>query len=396
VKAAVIVFPGSNCDRDCKTAIERSTDATVEMVWHAETALPAGVDLVVLPGGFAYGDYLRCGAMAAQSPVMKAVKAEAERGIAVLGVCNGFQVLCEAGMLPGALLRNAGLKYVCKRVGLDVVNSQTRFTAAYRGKRQVEMTVGNGEGAYYADEATLDRLEAEGQVVFRYTENPNGSARDIAGIINGAGNVLGMMPHPDRAFEEALGSADGALLFQSVLASAGGHGVASEPVVICDYDPDWPARYEQLRALIAPVLGALATAIDHVGSTAVPGLAAKPTIDLVVRLRSAADLPAAIERLARLGYDHEGDFGIAGREAFATPAGYSTHDHHLYVCLPDWRGYDDQIAFRDHLRSHPSAARAYERLKRVLAARHGRDRTAYTNGKATFVSDVLKRAASIE
>ena len=220
MKAAVIVFPGSNCDRDCKTAIERSTDARVDMVWHAETTLPAGLDLIVLPGGFAYGDYLRCGAMAAQSPVMKAVRAEAGRGVAVLGVCNGFQILCEAGMLPGALLRNAGLKYVCKRVGLDVVNSQTRFTAAYRGKRQVEMTVGNGEGAYYADEATLDRLEAEGQVVFRYTNNPNGSARDIAGIINGRGNVLGMMPHPDRAFEEALGSADGALLFQSVLASA--------------------------------------------------------------------------------------------------------------------------------------------------------------------------------
>jgi phosphoribosylformylglycinamidine synthase I len=220
VKAAVIVFPGSNCDRDCKTAIERSTDATVEMVWHAETALPAGIDLSVLPGGFAYGDYLRCGAMAAQSPVMKAVRAGAERGVAVLGICNGFQVLCEAGMLPGALLRNAALKYVCKRVGLEVVNSQTRFTAAYRGNRRVEMTVGNGEGNYYADTATLDRLEGEGQVVFRYTDNPNGSARDIAGIVNGRGNVLGMMPHPDRAFEQALGSADGALLFQSVLASA--------------------------------------------------------------------------------------------------------------------------------------------------------------------------------
>jgi phosphoribosylformylglycinamidine synthase len=220
VKAAVIVFPGSNCDRDCKTAIERSTDATVEMVWHAETALPAGIDLIVLPGGFAYGDYLRCGAMAAQSPVMKAVRADAERGVAVLGICNGFQVLCEAGMLPGALLRNAGLKYVCKRVSLEVVNSQTRFTAAYRGKRRVEMTVGNGEGNYYADTATLDRIEGEGQVVFRYTDNPNGSARDIAGIVNGRGNVLGMMPHPDRAFEQALGSADGALLFQSVLASA--------------------------------------------------------------------------------------------------------------------------------------------------------------------------------
>ncbi|HLK25934.1 MAG TPA: phosphoribosylformylglycinamidine synthase subunit PurQ, partial [Caulobacteraceae bacterium] len=183
MKAAVIVFPGSNCDRDCRTAIERSTDASVEMVWHAETALPQGLDLIVLPGGFAYGDYLRCGAMAAQSAVMRPLKEAAARGVPVLGICNGFQVLCEAGMLPGALLRNAGLKYVCKRVGLDVVNSQTRFTAAYRGKRQVEMTVGNGEGNYYADEPTLDRLEGQGQVVFRYRDNPNGSARDIAGIV---------------------------------------------------------------------------------------------------------------------------------------------------------------------------------------------------------------------
>jgi phosphoribosylformylglycinamidine synthase len=220
VKAAVIVFPGSNCDRDCRTAIERTTGAEVAMVWHGESSLPDGLDLIVLPGGFSYGDYLRCGAMAAQSPVMRAVKAEGERGTAVLGVCNGFQILCEAGMLPGALLRNAGLKYVCTAVELDVVNSQTRFTAAYRGRRDVRMTVGNGEGNYFADEATLDRLDGEGRVVFRYRRNPNGSARDIAGIVNAAGNVLGMMPHPDRAFEAELGSADGALLFQSVLASA--------------------------------------------------------------------------------------------------------------------------------------------------------------------------------
>jgi phosphoribosylformylglycinamidine synthase subunit PurQ / glutaminase len=220
VKAAVIVFPGSNCDRDCKTAIERTTGAEVAMVWHGDSSLPGGLDLIVLPGGFSYGDYLRCGAMAAQSPVMRAVKAEAERGTAVLGVCNGFQILCEAGMLPGALLRNAGLKYVCTAVDLDVVNSQTRFTAGFRDRRDVSMTVGNGEGNYFADQAVLDRLEGEGQVVFRYRKNPNGSARDIAGIVNARGNVLGMMPHPDRAFEAELGSADGALLFQSVLASA--------------------------------------------------------------------------------------------------------------------------------------------------------------------------------
>jgi len=219
-KAAVVVFPGSNCDRDCKTAIERSTGAKVEMVWHQETALPDGLDLVVLPGGFSYGDYLRCGAMAAQSPVMRAVSAAADRGVAVVGICNGFQILTEAQMLPGALLRNAALKYVCRAVGLDVVNGQTRFTAGYAGRREVTMTIGNGEGNFFADAETLERLEGEGQVVFRYQENPNGSAHDIAGVINVKGNVLGLMPHPDRAFELELGSVDGATLFQSALASA--------------------------------------------------------------------------------------------------------------------------------------------------------------------------------
>jgi phosphoribosylformylglycinamidine synthase len=220
VRAAVVVFPGSNCDRDCKVALERSTGAQVNMVWHQDTRLPDGLDLIVLPGGFSYGDYLRCGAMAALSPVMREVAAAAERGVAVAGICNGFQILCEAGMLPGALLRNAALKYVCKPVSLDVVNAQTRFTAAFGARREATMTVGNGEGNFFADEETLDRLEGEGQVVFRYRENPNGSSRAVAGIVNRAGNVLGIMPHPDRAFEAELGSADGALLFQSVLASA--------------------------------------------------------------------------------------------------------------------------------------------------------------------------------
>jgi phosphoribosylformylglycinamidine synthase I len=220
MKAAVIVFPGSNCDRDCKVAIERSTGAHVDMVWHGDTTLPDAVDLIVLPGGFSYGDYLRCGAMAALSPIMAEVKAAAGRGVATVGICNGFQVLCEAGMLPGALLRNEKLKYVCKAVDLEVTNAQTRYTAGYSGRRQVTMTVGNGEGNFFADVDTLDRLEGEGQVVFRYLENPNGSARDIAGIVNARGNVLGLMPHPDRAFEAELGSADGALLFQSALASA--------------------------------------------------------------------------------------------------------------------------------------------------------------------------------
>jgi phosphoribosylformylglycinamidine synthase I len=220
VKAAVVVFPGSNCDRDCAVAVERSTGARVEMVWHQATELPDGLDLIVLPGGFSYGDYLRCGAMAAQSPVMRAVVKAAERGTAVVGICNGFQILCEARMLPGALLRNAALKYVCKAVDLEVTNSQTRFTAGYGDRRRARMTVGNGEGNYFADEATLDRLEGEGRVVFRYLDNPNGSARSIAGVVNERGNVLGLMPHPDRSFEPELGSADGAILFQSVLASA--------------------------------------------------------------------------------------------------------------------------------------------------------------------------------
>ncbi len=219
MRSAVVVFPGSNCDRDCAVAIERSTGERPQMVWHGESALPDKLDLIVLPGGFSYGDYLRCGAMAALSPVMAAVTQAAERGVAVVGVCNGFQVLCEAGMLPGALLRNAALKYVCKPVALRIENSQTRFTAGFGERREAVMTVGNGEGNYFADEDTLDRLAGEGRVVFRYLDNPNGSSRGVAGIVNARGNVLGIMPHPDRAFEPELGSADGALLFQSIAAS---------------------------------------------------------------------------------------------------------------------------------------------------------------------------------
>ena len=220
MSAAVIVFPGSNCDRDCKVAVERSTGERVEMVWHQDTRLPDDLDLIVLPGGFSYGDYLRCGAMAAQSPIMQAVKKAADDGVAVLGICNGFQILCEAGMLPGALLKNAGLKYVCKPISLQVANGQTRFTAGYQGQSEVVMTQGNGDGNYFADAETLARLEGEGQVVFRYVDNPNGSVANIAGIQNARGNVLGMMPHPDRAFEAELGSADGATLFRSIMDAA--------------------------------------------------------------------------------------------------------------------------------------------------------------------------------
>jgi phosphoribosylformylglycinamidine synthase I len=220
MKSAVVVFPGANCDRDCAVAVERSTGERPTMVWHGESVLPDRLDLIVLPGGFSYGDYLRCGAMAALSPVMGAVVEQAKRGVAVAGICNGFQVLCEAGLLPGALIRNAKLKYVCKPVPLRIENSQTRFTAGYGERREAVMTVGNGEGNFFADEETLDRLEGEGRVVFRYLDNPNGSSRDIAGIVSAQGNVLGLMPHPDRAFESELGSVDGAILFQSVAASA--------------------------------------------------------------------------------------------------------------------------------------------------------------------------------
>ncbi|HEY0052003.1 MAG TPA: phosphoribosylformylglycinamidine synthase subunit PurQ [Caulobacteraceae bacterium] len=220
MKAAVVVFPGSNCDRDCKVAVERSTGAAVDMVWHQDTSLPEHLDLIVLPGGFSYGDYLRCGAMAAQSPVMQAVKTQAERGVPILGICNGFQLLCEAGMLPGALLRNAQLKYVCKPIALKVANGNTLFTAGYQGQDEVVMTQGNGDGNYFADAETLARLEGQGQVAFRYVDNPNGSVADIAGITNPTGRILGMMPHPDRAFEPELGSADGATLFRSVMDAA--------------------------------------------------------------------------------------------------------------------------------------------------------------------------------
>lgn len=216
MSAAVIVFPGSNCDRDCKVAVERSTGEQVSMVWHAETELPKDLDLIVIPGGFSYGDYLRCGAMAAQSAIMPAIQKAAEDGVTIVGICNGFQILCEAGLLPGALMRNNKLKYICKPISLQVANPNTRFTKLYGEQSEVIMTQGNGDGNYFADEETLKRIEDNGQVVFRYVDNPNGSVNDIAGIMNERGNVIGMMPHPDRAFEAELGSADGATLFQSI------------------------------------------------------------------------------------------------------------------------------------------------------------------------------------
>jgi len=220
MKSAVIVFPGSNCDRDAARALERITGVAPAMVWHKEVELPAGLDLALLPGGFSYGDYLRSGAMAARSPIMRAVIAHAERGGMVLGICNGFQVLTETRLLPGALTRNAGLKFSCKEVPLAIANANTAFTRAYRETRETEIPIAHADGRFVADEDTLDRIEGEGRVVFRYLQNPNGSARDIAGIVSERGNVMGMMPHPERASDPALGRTGGTAVFQSLLEAA--------------------------------------------------------------------------------------------------------------------------------------------------------------------------------
>jgi phosphoribosylformylglycinamidine synthase subunit PurQ / glutaminase len=225
MKACVVVFPGSNCDRDIKVALEAVSGKPVHMVWHADTSLPA-CDLIVLPGGFAYGDYLRCGAMAAHSPVMRDVVAKAKAGTMVLGICNGFQVLTEAGLLPGVLMRNASLKFVCKDVHLKVEQVGTPFTRRYTRNEIIRVPVAHGDGNYFADQATLDALEGEGRVVFRYVDkagnvtaeaNPNGALRNIAGICDARRRVLGMMPHPERLFEPMLGGVDGRRLLESVV-----------------------------------------------------------------------------------------------------------------------------------------------------------------------------------
>jgi phosphoribosylformylglycinamidine synthase I len=221
VKSAVIVFPGSNCDRDLAVALEQITGTAPAMVWHRDTVLPEGLDLIALPGGFSYGDYLRSGAMSARSPVMEAVIAAAGEGRAVLGVCNGFQVLTEAGLLPGALMRNAGLNFVCRDVALKVENSQTMFTSRYDAGATIHIPVAHHDGNYFADTETLDRLEGEGRVVFRYAEAVNGSARAIAGIVNAQGNVLGLMPHPERMIEAEQGGTDGRLMFEALAAALG-------------------------------------------------------------------------------------------------------------------------------------------------------------------------------
>jgi phosphoribosylformylglycinamidine synthase len=224
---SVIVFPGSNCDRDVKVAIERITGKAPAMIWHGDAAVPA-CDLIVLPGGFSYGDYLRCGAMAAHSPVMRDVVAKAKAGTPVLGICNGFQILCEAGLLPGVLMRNASLKFVCKDVHLKVERADTMFTSLYTEGEVIRVPVAHGDGNYFTDAETLARLEGEGRVAFRYCDatgavtaaaNPNGALANIAGIVSGSGRILGMMPHPERLYESALGGSDGRRLFESLSAA---------------------------------------------------------------------------------------------------------------------------------------------------------------------------------
>ena len=225
MKFGIVTFPGSNCDYDTFQAVVETLGEEAVMLWHKDHDLQ-GSDVVILPGGFSYGDYLRPGAIARFSPIMQEVVQHAERGGPVIGICNGFQIACEAGLLPGALLRNASLKFVCAPIHLRVESNDTWFTSRYERGESIVLPIAHGDGRYSADDETLDRLEGEGQIVFRYAPsaleaeeayNPNGSMRDIAGIVNGAGNVLGMMPHPERAVDALLGSADGLPLFESIL-----------------------------------------------------------------------------------------------------------------------------------------------------------------------------------
>ena len=218
-RSAVITFPGSNCDRDLAVALEKVSGAPATRVWHGDAELPERLDFIALPGGFSYGDYLRCGSMAARSPIMRAVVEQANRGVPVLGICNGFQVLTESGLLPGALMRNAQLTFTCHTVPLVVESSQSLFTAGYAAGETIHLPVAHHDGNYFADETTLDRLEGEGRVAFRYGEEVNGSQRRIAGVLNDTGTVLGMMPHPERAIESELGGTDGRALFDSAVQS---------------------------------------------------------------------------------------------------------------------------------------------------------------------------------
>ena len=216
-RSAVITFPGSNCDRDMAVALEKVSGRPALRVWHGDAELPEQLDFIAVPGGFSYGDYLRCGAIASRSPIMRAVVEAANRGVPVLGVCNGFQVLTEAGLLPGALMRNAQLTFTCRAVPLKVETSQSLFTARYEAGQTIRLPVAHHEGNFFADPATLDRLEGDGRIAFRYADEVNGSQRGIAGVLNEAGNVLGMMPHPERAIEPELGGSDGRALFESAV-----------------------------------------------------------------------------------------------------------------------------------------------------------------------------------
>lgn len=215
MRAAVVVFPGSNCDRDLAVAFEQA-GFQVDMVWHKDAALPKGVDIVGVPGGFSYGDYLRCGAIAAQSPICKAVVEHTEQGGYAIGICNGFQILTETGILPGALLRNAGLKYICRTVGLKVATSDSAFTQGYDAGDVIQIPIAHHDGNYFADDDTIARLRDEDRIAFTYSENPNGSRGDIAGILSHNRRVLGMMPHPERAADDAHGGTDGAALFRAL------------------------------------------------------------------------------------------------------------------------------------------------------------------------------------
>ncbi|MEL7232249.1 MAG: phosphoribosylformylglycinamidine synthase subunit PurQ [Pseudomonadota bacterium] len=220
MKTAVIVFPGSNCDRDAQVALRQATGQEPAMVWHKDGTIPEDTDLVMVPGGFSYGDYLRTGAMAANSPVISQLHAHAERGGYILGVCNGFQILCETGLLPGALMRNTSLHFVCKPQALKVESANSAFTSAYAARADVTIPIAHHDGNYVADEDTLVALEGEGRVAFRYSGNPNGSARDIAGILSENGRILGMMPHPERAIGGHEGGSDGVGVFESLVAAA--------------------------------------------------------------------------------------------------------------------------------------------------------------------------------
>ncbi|RAU21343.1 phosphoribosylformylglycinamidine synthase subunit PurQ [Paramagnetospirillum kuznetsovii] len=225
MKAAVIVFPGSNCDRDVAVALEASMGAKPLMVWHRDTKLPA-LDVIVVPGGFSYGDYLRCGAMAAHSPIMREVKAKAEAGTRVLGICNGFQILTESGLLPGVLMRNKNLKFICKDVHLRVENAQTDFCRKYAAEQVVRFPIAHAEGNYFADAETFKSMQGNGQIAFRYCSNlgeaaeganPNGSLDNVAGVYNAKHTVLGLMPHPERLAEDLLGGSDGKAMFDSLV-----------------------------------------------------------------------------------------------------------------------------------------------------------------------------------